>query len=74
MELDRIKQKAREMGIAIPRSVTKDELVTAIQQKEGHTACFRLPRPVCRPDGVGTGRKECVEMRCSWRDDCLPRR
>lgn len=49
------------MGIEIARGVTKDELVTTIQQKEGHTACFRLPR------------KECVEMRCSWRDDCLPR-
>ncbi len=39
--------------------LTTANLVRKIQRAEGHADCF------------ATGKKNCDEMTCRWRDDCL---
>jgi hypothetical protein len=51
-----VKEKARQMGIAT-LNVTKDELIRAIQVKEGS---FK---------SVG---KHCDQTFCAWKKECLP--
>ncbi|MFH1228629.1 MAG: SAP domain-containing protein [Planctomycetota bacterium] len=61
MDIARIKEKAKRLGIAIPQNgATKQELIRLIQELEGHDKCFRTPK------------KDCAKTQCAWRDDCLP--
>ena len=55
-----IRKKAKELGLEIQR-MKKPDLVRAIQTVEGNTACF------------ATGRTDCDQMLCCWREDCMPK-
>ncbi len=54
--------------IAVDRGVTagtlkKVDLILAIQEAEGNTACFKTPIA-----------KKCNEEGCLWREDCIPKK
>ncbi len=48
--------KARGLGID-PQGMKLEELIHAIQDKEGHQSCFRK-------------QAECSELRCCWQRSC----
>ena len=58
MKMNDIKAKANEMGIKSSR-MAKTELIRAIQEREGHSACFK------------TAMAHCSQSECCWRQDCL---
>ena len=58
MKMTDVKKKAQAMGIKILRTMTKIEIVQAIQKTEGNTPCF------------GTGVVACPYSDCCFRDDC----
>ncbi|MCK5578217.1 MAG: SAP domain-containing protein [Planctomycetes bacterium] len=60
MDIERIRRKAKSLGISVA-SKTKMELIRKIQSIEGNFDCF------------GKNKKSCDELKCSWRDECLPR-
>ena len=59
MKIDAIKKIARHQQLK-PGKAKKDELIRAIQQAEGNTACFG-----------SNSAKECGQVNCLWREDCL---
>jgi len=58
MKMPDVKKKAQAMGIKIPRSITKTELIRIIQKTEGNVACF------------DSGVVDCPHLDCCFRDDC----
>ncbi|MBI4982491.1 MAG: SAP domain-containing protein [Candidatus Omnitrophica bacterium] len=59
MRLSEVEKKARNMGIKDTWKFSKKDLIRTIQRTEGNFACF------------GTAGKDCVQMACCWRSDCL---
>jgi hypothetical protein len=59
MKMDEVRRRAKEMGLATDRKAKKTDLIRAIQTAEGNSACF------------DTGRLDCSEKACCWREDCL---
>lgn len=59
MKMQEIIKIAKKWGIPYKVGLSKEELIRAIQKKEGYTACFR------REDF-------CEEKECLWKDDCIP--
>nr|MBF0220644.1 SAP domain-containing protein [Desulfobulbaceae bacterium] len=59
MKMTEIKTIAKNIGVA-PGKLKKNELIHAIQSKEGNVACFQ------------TGITICDQYQCCWRGDCLP--
>ncbi|MBN2655979.1 MAG: hypothetical protein JXR86_02890 [Spirochaetales bacterium] len=58
MLVKEIKEIAKSMDIAVGK-MKKDEIIHAIQEKEGNFPCF------------GTAQGSCDQMDCRWREDCL---
>ncbi len=58
MKINDIRSKAKTMGVKADGG--KAVLIRRIQQAEGNEVCF------------GT-RKVCPQMKCCWREDCLPK-
>jgi len=58
MKMTDIKAKAKELGIR-PGKMKKEDLIRAIQEKEGNFPCF------------GSALEHCSQEDCSWREDCL---
>lgn len=58
MKMQEVKKIAEKWGIPFKVGLSKAQLIRAIQEKEGYTACFR--RDDC-----------CEEEACLWKDDCL---
>jgi hypothetical protein len=58
MKMPDVKKKAQAMGLKVPRSITKKELIRAIQKTEGNTPCF------------DSGVASCPYLDCCFRDDC----
>ncbi len=58
--MSEVRRKAKELGVKGQR-MKKPDLIRAIQTAEGNTACF------------ATGRTECDQLLCCWREDCLPK-
>lgn len=54
-----IKTKAKGLGVLVGK-LRKDEVIKAIQTKEGNFPCF------------GTAKDYCAEKLCCWRDACMP--
>lgn len=50
------RQKALKMGVA-SQGVNLEDLIRSVQDKEGHTACFRK-------------KKRCPQMLCCWQASC----
>ena len=50
------RSKARGLGID-PKNMKLEELICAIQEKEGHQSCFRK-------------KTECTELSCCWQRSC----
>jgi hypothetical protein len=58
MKVAEIKSKAKEMGINVNK-MKKEQIIQAIQSKEGNFPCFR------------TANGSCEQADCLWRTDCL---
>lgn len=58
MKIDAIKEIAKQHQLK-PGKANKGELIRAIQQAEGNTACFGSNRA-----------NECGQLSCLWREDC----
>jgi hypothetical protein len=58
MKMPDVKKKAQAMGLKLPRSITKAELIRTIQKAEGNTPCF------------DSGVVACPYLDCCFRDDC----
>ena len=52
------RKKAKEMGLSM-RGAGKEDLIRAIQAREGNFPCF------------GTAETDCDQVNCCWREDCL---
>lgn len=59
MNTAEIKDKAKDMGVQVGR-LRKDDLIRAIQTKEGNFPCFE------------TAKEYCNQKACCWREACLP--
>lgn len=59
MKIQRIREIAKKNGIASGK-LDKTELIRAIQKAEGNNNCFATPSV-----------RECNQMNCLWREDCL---
>jgi hypothetical protein len=60
MRIQEIRVIAKKKGVHSAR-MRKEEIIRAIQRAEGNFDCFGSPS-----EGV------CDQMRCTWREDCLP--
>ncbi|MHC4160217.1 MAG: Rho termination factor N-terminal domain-containing protein [Planctomycetota bacterium] len=58
IKMPEIREKAKNLGIT-PGKMKKAELIRAVQQTEGYTACF----------GMSNG--QCVHADCCFMRDCL---
>ncbi|HIJ89680.1 MAG: hypothetical protein OEV89_02355 [Desulfobulbaceae bacterium] len=58
MKMLDIKTKAKDLGIK-PGKLKKEDLIRAIQEKEGNFPCF------------GSAIENCTQEDCCWREDCL---
>ena len=58
MKIDAIKKIARQHHLK-PAKANKGELIRAIQQAEGNSACFG-----------SNSVNECGQLNCLWREDC----
>jgi len=59
MTLSEIRKRAAKLNVK-PDTMSKTELIRAIQSAEGNPACFR------------TGRTHCDQTDCCWLADCVP--
>ena len=59
MTLKQIKEIAKQKNIKVG-NMKKENIIRAIQRAEGNFVCFGTAAA-----GI------CVQMTCSWRDDCL---
>ncbi|MBN2830685.1 MAG: SAP domain-containing protein [Candidatus Omnitrophica bacterium] len=59
MRLSEIEKKAKSLGIKDTWRLSKKELIKTIQRKEGNFDCF------------GSGNRNCDQLACSWRGDCI---
>jgi hypothetical protein len=60
MHISEIAAKAYALGLSDAWLFSKEEMIRAIQRKEGNIPCFF------------TGRAQCEQTACLWRNDCLP--
>ena len=58
MKMLDVRRKAKELGVKA-QGMTKANLIRAIQTAECNVPCF------------ATGRTECDQILCCWREDCL---
>ncbi|NLD98576.1 MAG: SAP domain-containing protein [Fibrobacter sp.] len=59
MTHSKILAMAKSMGITNPSKMKEGDLIRAIQEKEGNTACF------------DTGLQSCDQTECAWRENCI---
>ncbi len=59
MRLLEVEKRARQKGIKDTWKYSKKELIKAVQRKEGNNDCF------------ASGRDNCDQMACCWREDCV---
>lgn len=59
MDMMQLKEKAKQLGIRVGK-MKKEDVVRAIQNKEGNFPCF------------GTAKDYCNQLACAWRKGCLP--
>jgi mannitol/fructose-specific phosphotransferase system IIA component (Ntr-type) len=59
MKMLDIKAKAKDLGIRVGK-MKKEELIRAIQEREGNFPCF------------GSAMEHCSQEDCCWREDCMP--
>ncbi len=61
MKMQEIREIAKKWGIAFKVGLSKQDLIRAIQVREGFTPCFRR-------------ETVCDEKGCLWMDDCIPKK
>lgn len=59
MKMGEIKEKAKALGIKT-KAIKKADLIRQIQRAEGNFDCF------------GSGKDDCDQWNCCFREDCLP--
>lgn len=57
MILKDIRAKARDLGVKNYSRLKKDDLIRAVQEKEGNSPCYQ-------------NIADCWEFDCLWRPDC----
>lgn len=57
MTLKEIRVKARGLGVKYYSKMKKDDLIRAVQEKEGNSPCYQ-------------NIYDCWEFDCLWRPDC----
>ena len=60
MKMAEISRKAAKIGLEVQQGMKKIELIRAIQSAECNVPCF------------STGKIDCDQLVCCWREDCLP--
>lgn len=60
MNMNEVKKRAADLGLS-PRTRKKTDVIRTIQNAEGNPPCY------------ATGRNDCDQSGCCWRDDCLPK-
>jgi hypothetical protein len=60
MRLSEVEKRARSKGITNTWKYSKAQLIKTIQQREGYAQCFST-----------AARKDCYQMECCWRSDCI---
>jgi len=60
VKLSDVRTRAAGLGLKVG-GLKKPDAIRAIQRAEGNEPCF------------ASGRVDCVQADCCWRDDCLPR-
>lgn len=59
MKIQDIREIAKKNGVRV-RKLNKIELIRSIQKAEGNSDCFSTPYV-----------RECNQMNCLWREDCM---
>lgn len=59
MKMQEVRAKAKALGLKDTFGSSKMELIRRIQRAEGNLDCF------------GTGKDDCDQFQCCFRDDCL---
>jgi hypothetical protein len=59
MKITELKQRAKTLGLKIPKEMKKNEIIRAIQVQEGNFPC------------IGTAQGFCDQPDCLWKRDCL---
>ena len=59
MKIQDIREIEKKNGVRV-RKLNKIELIRAIQKAEGNSDCFATPYV-----------RECNQMNCLWREDCM---
>jgi len=59
MKIQDIREIAKKNGVRVGK-LNKIELIRAIQKAEGNSDCFAAPYV-----------RECNQMNCLWREDCM---
>lgn len=59
MRMSEIKKKAKALGVKTLPNMKKEEIIWAIQRKEGNFDCF------------GTTADYCDQEKCWFKEDCL---
>ena len=60
MTLQEIKKIAKQRNIAVDKNMKKADIIRAMQRQEGNNDCFG-----------NIAAKNCGEINCLWRQDCL---
>jgi len=62
MKMKEIIAIAKKLDVPYKVGISKEELIRAIQKKEGYEDCFRR------------GIVDCNQMECLWRADCFSKK
>lgn len=60
MRLSEVEKRAKIIGVKDTWKYSKKELIKKIQQEEGSIVCFSTNID-----------KDCLQLACCWREDCL---
>lgn len=60
MKMNDVRTRSAALGLKIG-GIKKADAIRAIQRAEGNEPCF------------GSGRVDCDQIDCCWREDCMPR-
>ena len=60
MKMNKIRVKAKALGIKVMATTKKADLIQQIQRVEGNFDCY------------GTAKDYCDQLNCCFREDCLP--
>lgn len=60
MRIQKVREIAKKKGVEAGKKLNQTDLIRAIQKAEGNNDCFAT-----------TQVRECNQMNCLWREDCV---